>query len=196
MRERRTQRAARPLARSFFARPTLVVAAELLGCRLCRRAGAEVRRGRIVEVEAYTIDAASHARHARKTARNTVMFGPPGHAYVYAIYGMHFCFNIVTEADGVPGAVLVRGLDGLEGAHGPARLCRSLGITLEQNTLDLTMGEDLWLEPGRPAPVEKVVQTTRIGIRVATELPWRFYLSGSRGVSKRDRHAEGVGKGG
>jgi DNA-3-methyladenine glycosylase len=183
----------RALPRSFFARPTLVVARALLGCRLCHRDGSTVRQGRIVEVEAYTDDAASHSRDRRPTPRNVVMFGVAGHAYVYFTYGMHFCFNIVTEVDGVPGAVLIRGLEGLDEANGPARLCRALGIDRRHNTVDLTGGETLWLEPGRLRGHERVVQTTRVGIRVAIDLPWRFYVAGSDGVSRRDRRAEALG---
>jgi len=178
------------LGREFFARPTLVVARDLLGRELCHRINGQILRGRIVEVEAYTTDAASHARHAKRTIRNSIMFGPPGHAYVYSIYGMHFCLNAVTEPEGTPAAVLIRGLDGITSAHGPARLCQALGITLEQNALDLTTREMLWIEPGRPDGGERVIQTTRIGIRVATDLPWRFYLAASSGVSRRDRAAE------
>jgi DNA-3-methyladenine glycosylase len=183
----------RPLPIRFFARPTLVVARALLGCSLCRRVGDVIRRGRIVEVEAYTDDAASHSRGRRPTPRNAPMFGRAGHAYVYFTYGMHFCFNIVSEADGEPGAVLIRGLEGLEGANGPARLCRALAIDRRHNGLDLTSGEILWLERGRLRAGERVVQTTRVGIRVAEHLPWRFYVAGSRGVSRRDRRAEARG---
>ena len=181
---------ARPLPRRFFARPTLVVARALLGCYLCHRVGRSVRRGRIVEVEAYTDDAASHSRQRRPTPRNAVMFGAAGHAYVYFTYGMHFCFNIVTENHGVPGAVLIRGLEGLAGANGPARLCRALAIDRRHNRLDLTGGGPLWIERGRLRAGERVVQTTRVGIRVAVDLPWRFYVAGSAGVSRRDRRAE------
>lgn len=182
--------AVRPLPRRFFARPTLLVARELLGCSLCHRVGGVTLRGRIVEVEAYTDDAASHSRGRRPTPRNAVMFGRAGHAYVYFTYGMHFCFNIVSEADGEPGAVLIRGLEGINGANGPARLCRALAIDRRQNCLDLTTGETLWLERGRLRAGERVVQTTRVGIRVAADLPWRLYVAGSGGVSRRDRRAE------
>jgi DNA-3-methyladenine glycosylase len=178
------------LPRKFFARPTLVVARALLGCRLCRRVGNDVRSGRIVEVEAYTDDAASHSRNRRPTPRNVPMFGLAGHAYVYFTYGMHFCFNIVTEIKGVPGAVLIRGLDGIESANGPARLCRALAIDRRQNGIDLTDSRELWLERGRLSPHARVIQTTRVGIRVAMDLPWRFYVAGSAGVSRRDRSAE------
>jgi DNA-3-methyladenine glycosylase len=109
---------------------------------------------------------------------------------VYFTYGMHFCFNVTTEIHGVPGAVLIRGLDGIAAANGPARLCRALGIDRRQNAIDLTESNELWLERGRLSPRARVIQTTRIGIRVAMELPWRFYVAGSEGVSRRDRSAE------
>lgn len=181
---------ARPLPRRFFARPTLVVARALLGCHLCHRVGRTLRRGRIVEVEAYTDDAASHSRGRRPTPRNSVMFGAAGHAYVYFTYGMHFCFNIVTESTGTPGAVLIRGLDGIDGANGPARLCRALDLDARHNRIDLTGSDALWVERGRLRGGDAVVQTTRVGIRLAIDLPWRFYILGSAGVSRRDRTAE------
>lgn len=180
----------RPLPRRFFNRPTLDLARALLGTWLCRERDSDVQRGRIVEVEAYTFDAASHARDRRRTPRNAVMFGPPGFAYVYFTYGMHHCVNVVAESEGAPGAVLIRGLDGLDGANGPGRLCRVLAIDRTLDRLDLTRGERLWIETARPAPGEAVVQTTRIGIRRATDLPWRLYLAGSPGVSRRDPAAE------
>jgi DNA-3-methyladenine glycosylase len=154
-----------PLGRRFYARSTLRLARALLGAWLCRRQGDVILRGRIVEVEAYTDDAASHARGRRRTPRNAVMFGPPGVAYVYFTYGMHHCVNVVAERDGVPGAVLLRGLDGLAGANGPGRLCRALGIDRRFDGVDLTAGDR----------------------------PWRFYLAGSPGVSRRDRAAEAAG---
>ena len=182
--------AARRLSLRFFARPTLVVARALLGCRLYHRAGGRLLGGRIVEVEAYTDDDASHCRGRRRTPRNAVMFGAAGHAYVYFTYGMHFCLNVVTEDEGTPGAVLIRGLDGIADANGPARLCRALGLDLRHNGLDLTRGAPLWLERGRPRASEHIVQTVRVGIRHAADLPWRFYVAGSNGVSRRDRGAE------
>jgi DNA-3-methyladenine glycosylase len=181
---------ARRLGRRFYQRPTLTLAPALLGTWLCRRTDAGVLRGRIAEVEAYTDDAASHCRARRRTPRNAVMFGPAGYSYVYFTYGMHHCLNVVAETDGVPGAVLLRGLDGLPGANGPGRLCRALGIDLRLNGVDLTRGASLWLEPGRRRRGERIVRTTRVGIRHDVELPWRFYLLGSPGVSRRDRSAE------
>jgi len=179
---------ARPLGRRFYTRPTLDLARALLGTWLCRAIDGEVRRGRIVEVEAYTDDAASHCRGRRRTPRNAVMFGRAGHAYVYFNYGMHHLVNVVAERDGEPGAVLIRGLDGIAGANGPGRLCRALAIDLALDGIDLTAGERLWIERGRHR--EAVVQTTRIGIRHDADLPWRFYLAGSPGVSRRDPAAE------
>jgi DNA-3-methyladenine glycosylase len=178
------------LQRADFMRSTVAVARRLLGCFICHRVGDDVRRGRIVEVEAYTDDPASHAAAGKRTRRNQVMFGPAGVAYVYFTYGMHHCFNIVTETEGTPGAVLVRGLDGIPHAAGPGLVCRALQFSLRDNGRDLVSDPDFWIEPGRRARSERIVQTTRIGIVKGADLPRRFYLFGSPGVSKRDRHAE------
>ena len=147
-------------------------------------------RARIVEVEAYTDDLASHARNARRTPRNGPMFEDAGHAYVYFTYGMHHCFNVVTDRLCKPGAVLIRGLDGIQNANGPARLCKALDIDRRFDRHDLTARRELWLEPGRRRPPEAVIRAPRIGIREARDLPWRYYLAGSTGVSRRDRTAE------
>ena len=179
------------LQRDAFSGPTTTVARRLLGCWLCHRVGDQIVRGRIVEVEAYTDDAASHAARGKRTRRNAVMFGLPGVAYVYFTYGMHHCFNVVTETTDVPGAVLIRGLDGIPGAAGPARLCRTLGLSTRDTGRDLVTDPHLWIERHRRRRGERVIRTQRIGIRVATDLPWRYYLLGSSGVSKRDRRAEG-----
>jgi len=178
------------LQRSDFARPTLRVARRLLGCTICHRAGGTILRGRIVEVEVYTDDAASHSANGKRTPRNRIMFGPAGFAYVYFTYGMHHCFNVVTEQEGRPGAVLVRGLDGIAHAAGPALACQALRLTLRDNGRDLVTDPDLWIEPGRRKRAERIVRTTRVGIRHAADLPLRLYLLGSPGVSKRDRRAE------
>lgn len=187
--------APRPLGRAFFDRPALRLAPALLGTWLCRRQDGEVLRGRIVEVEAYTDDLASHARARRRTARNAPMFGPAGHAYVYFTYGMHHCMNVVAGPDGQPGAVLIRGLEALPGAAGPGRLCRVLGIDRTLDAVDLTTGDALWVEAGRRRAGERVIRCARVGIREAAELPWRFYLAGSAGVSRRDRTAEAAAGG-
>jgi DNA-3-methyladenine glycosylase len=178
------------LLRDDYARATVRVARRLLGCTICHRVRGEVLRGRIVEVEVYTDDAASHSANGKRTPRNHLMYGPAGFAYVYFTYGMHHCFNVVTEMVDRPGAVLVRGLDGIAHAAGPALACKRLHLTLHDNGRDLVTDPDLWIEPGRRKRSERVVRTTRIGIRHAAELALRFYLLGSPGVSKRDRRAE------
>ncbi len=176
--------------RRDFEGPTEQVAQRLLGCFLCHRVHGHVYRGRIVETEAYTQDAASHAANGKRTSRNAVMFGRPGLLYVYFTYGMHHCVNIVTEPEGTAGAVLLRGLDHIDRAHGPALLARALHLARSDNGRDLVRDPHIWVEPGFVRPEEEVVVSTRIGIRVAAELPLRFYLLGSPGVSKRDRQAE------
>ncbi len=154
----------------------------------------------IVETEAYEgpDDPASHAAtRVGRTHRNRAMFGPPGHAYVYRIYGMHWCVNVVTGAEGDPQAVLLRGLEPLEGAEvmsrrrggkepiaaGPGRLCQALGIT------DVLYGHDLGrpplrLEPGWAVDLAEVGVGGRIGVRAAADRPLRFYVRGSPGVSR------------
>src|SRR5262252_8012112 len=133
------------LERAFYARPTLVVARDLLGKTLVHTE----RRGRIVETEAYVgpDDRASHARVGRK-GRAAIMYGPAGFAYVYLVYGMHFCFNVVTEADNYPGAVLIRAIEPVtshERGNGPALVCRALRIDASCDGLDLTTS-DLYLD--------------------------------------------------
>ena len=161
--------------------------------------------GRIVEVEAYRAlgDPASHA-HRGPTERNRVMFGPPGYAYVYFTYGMHFCLNVVTERSGIASAVLIRALEPVTGlermrrrrglarnegrlwerlARGPGCVAQALGLTRRHNGLDLTAGP-LWLAdlPPRRRGL-RVSRGPRIGIRVAVRRPWRFYLAGHPCVS-------------
>jgi DNA-3-methyladenine glycosylase len=169
-----------PLKRAFYQRPTLVVARELLGCILVHGD----KRVRIVETEAYVgpDDLAAHSARGRRTPRNEVMWGEGGHAYVYFIYGMYFCLNVVTETPGTPSAVLIRAGD--PGARGPGVLCRELAISRAHNGLDLTSSE-LCIEPGEPPA--SVVETTRIGVDYAGEWaakPWRFYEEGNPWVSK------------
>jgi DNA-3-methyladenine glycosylase len=181
------------LPRSFFTRDTVTVARALLGQRLVRVLAGARLSGLICETEAYAgpDDRASHAY--RRTPRSAIMYGPAGYAYVYFIYGMYFCLNIVTETDGHPGAVLLRGLLPQEGigmlrarrpgvrdsrlADGPGKLCAALGITRSQNGLDLCASDELFLEDGFAVPDESVVVTPRVGVRgdaSALTRPWRF----------------------
>ena len=160
----------RILPRAFYARPTVEVARELLGKVLVH--GRE--SGRITEVEAYLAegDEAAHSFRGR-TKRTEVIFGPPGHAYVYLVYGMYECLNVVVEREGTPGCVLIRGVDGH--GDGPGKLTRSLGITRALYGADLTRGPLTIRRPERPRRFEIQV-TARIGIRRSADLPLRFRL--------------------
>jgi DNA-3-methyladenine glycosylase len=178
------------LSRSFFARPCLEVAPELLGLYLVHGAHA----GRIVEVEAYVHeeDQACHARFGR-TKRAETLYGPPGHAYVYLIYGMYDCFNVVCEPRDSPAAVLIRALEPLPplegGTDGPGKLCRALGINRAHNRADLVSGATVWIERRNRKPV-RVAQTPRIGVDYAGEWakkPWRFVDADSVWLSKKLR---------
>jgi DNA-3-methyladenine glycosylase len=185
-------RMVRTLPRAFYDRSTALVARELLGTYLIRRSGSERRIGRIVEVEAYLgpHDLASHSSKG-PTARNRVMFGPPGHAYVYLIYGMHHCLNVVTEGEGQGAAVLLRALEPMQGiglrTSGPGLLCRALEIDRRLNGHDLLAGElTLAADPEEPAPA--VVRRPRIGVDYAgawARRHLRFYIRGNAFVSKK-----------
>ena len=195
-------RSVRVLPRSFYDRSTLKVAEELLGKILVHRTPGGVAAGMIVETEAYIgeDDPACHAAPG-PTNRNAPLYGPPGLAYVYLNYGIHYLVNAVTEAEGHPAAVLIRALHPVEGlalmkrrrapdghhiddthlCRGPGNLTRSLGITLTDNRLDLTSStltiEDRGLARG------KVAWGSRIGIRVGLERPWRCWIAGHPSVS-------------
>ena len=191
----------RALTRPFFARPSPVVAPDLLGRVLVRRLPSGERlAARIVETEAYQEDdPASHSYRGR-TARTDVMFRAPGHLYVYFTYGMHFCMNVVTGDDGEGSAVLLRAAEPLDGLQtmrrlrgtgderllcsGPARLAQALGIGREHNGLDLVRRGELWIGQGAPVATDRIVATTRIGIRHGTERPWRFLVGGDGFVSR------------
>ncbi|MSQ76905.1 MAG: DNA-3-methyladenine glycosylase [Nitrospiraceae bacterium] len=180
--------AARILKRPYFSRPTLQVARSLLGKYLVRKNGRKTLAGRIVEVEAYIgmEDRACHASKGR-TARTEVMFGPAGISYVYLIYGMYHCFNIVTERVGYPSAVLVRAVEDVDTQaliDGPGRVCRFLAIDRRLNRLDLTKGRALWVEDrgGRTA-ASAVTTGRRIGVDYAgiwAKRRWRFRLAPSQ----------------
>lgn len=187
-------------APGFLTGPVAEVARQLLGARLVSDVGGVRTSGVIVETEAYEglDDPASHAAtRVGRTRRNRAMFGPPGRAYVYRIYGMHWCVNVVTGSEGDPQAVLLRGLEPLEGttvmsrrrggkepiAAGPGRLCQALGITDDLYGHDLGR-PPLRLEPGWAIRSEDVGVGGRIGVRAAADRPLRFYVRGSPGVSR------------
>ncbi len=175
--------------RSFFGRPTADVARDLLGARVVRDLpdGSTIV-GRIVETEAYPPgDPASHAFRG-PTPRNAAMFGDPGIAYVYFIYGMYWCLNVVTERRGIGAAVLVRGLDEIDACDGPGKLCRRLEIDRSIDGTDLLAPQaPLRLIPSAIPVSESVVTTTRIGLSRAADRPLRFYIQDSPGVSRRGR---------
>jgi len=188
------------LPRSFFERYTPLVARELLGMRLVRVDGGERLAGMIVETEAYRgrRDPASHAFRGR-TRRNEVMFGPAGHAYVYFSMGMHYCLNVTTEFPGTPGAVLLRAIEPAEGmrgmlknrgldtavhvADGPGRLTEALGIDSRLNGEDMVTSKNLFIEKGTKP--KRIGRSSRVGINVATERRWRYFIVGNRFVSRR-----------
>lgn len=183
---------ARKITRDFYARDTLTVARELIGMHLVHAHGRSIRAGRIVETEAYQgpQDLAAHSSRGR-TSRTEVMFGPPGHAYVYFIYGFWHCLNVVTAAEGVPHAVLLRALEPISGIDdktwGPGLLCRAMHIDKRLNGADLC-GDALWLErpPASSRGTPRIARSARIGVDYAGEWarrPWRFYDRDSRYVS-------------
>ena len=198
--------AGRRLARAFFRQDTACVAQALLGALLVHDSPAGRTVGRIVETEAYlgARDPAAHS-HRGPTARNASMFGPPGHAYVYFIYGMHHCFNVVTGPVGVGEAVLLRALEPVEGVaimrarrggcpdrelcNGPAKLVEAMGLERRHDGVDLLTGP-VGLFHARSTTTERraaegdVVQTVRVGITRARELPLRYYLLGNPCVSR------------
>jgi DNA-3-methyladenine glycosylase len=182
------------LRRDFYARPTLTVARGLLGKVLTLEASGSTMAARIVEVEAYLggRDPASHA-YRGPTPRTAPMFGPPGRSYVYFVYGMYHCLNVVTERDGVAGAVLLRGAEPLAGFEslapralaGPGKLARAFGLTTEDTDLDLVRSA-LSIRDAPAVPPSRVVRSARIGLNehATTSKPWRLYVRGSPGVSR------------
>ncbi len=194
------------LPREFYERPATTVARELLGALLVRRVDGQRVSGVIVEAEAYTglDDMASHGRKHR-TPRNVIMYGRPGHAYVYFTYGMHWLLNAVCEPEDHPAAVLLRAIDPQEGqsimaanrpgrlprewTSGPARLAQALGISQPENGLDLTDERGgLWIEAGTLVPDDQVRAGPRIGLGSVPEpwlsKPWRWWIAGNPFVSR------------
>jgi len=196
------------LPHSWFARPSPEVAPAAIGCTLVRHfPDGQTLRGLIVETEAYAPDDPACHAYRRRTPRNAVMFGAAGRTYVYLIYGMYHCLNLVTDGDGVASAVLIRALQ-LETlppwiaattiakrqrvAAGPGKLCLALNIDRSLNDRPLQPDSPLWLEP-RSAEFQQqlesggltLTQTTRIGLKEGVDFPWRWYLTACPAVSKR-----------
>ena len=191
------------LPRSFYAGPALDVAADLLGKVLVRKLNGVTLSGKIVETEAYVgpHDLACHASKGH-TPRTSVMFGPPGYAYVYMIYGFYFCLNVVTEPLGYPAAVLIRAVEPVENvdlmrqlrnnperetniASGPGKLCMAMSIDKGLNGADL-LGTTIWIEDRKLDPVP-MRTSPRVGVDYAGEYkdkPWRFFVDGSPHVSR------------
>jgi len=192
------------LPRSFYLRPTLTVARELLGKYLVKKTSTHLLIGKIVEVEAYLgeKDPASHAFNG-KTKRNEVMFQQGGHLYVYFTYGMHFCANVVTEEEGIARAVLLRAVEPVEGiewmwknrglersqrnetnlTNGPAKLCQAFGIHRAENGTDL-LGEKIFLARGEKIYRSQIISSPRIGITRGMEKRWRFFVKNNRWISR------------
>jgi len=196
------------LLRKFYSRKTGIVAQELLGKILIHKTGEGIISGKIVESEAYLgqEDPGSHA-YRGITRRNSIMFGPAGKAYIYLVYGNHYCLNVVTEKDGVGGAVLIRALEPKEGiqlmkkhrriddpltrlTNGPGKLTEALGITGSMNGADLT-GNNLFImcqigsrKKESPSKDFSIISTGRIGIRKGRNLPYRYYIEASKFVSR------------
>ncbi len=193
------------LPRSFYLQPTLRVARALLGKVLVHGTASGVTAGRIVEVEAYRgpSDRGAHSAGGHRSARNEVMWGPPGHAYVYFIYGMHHCVNVVCQPPGKPEAVLLRALEPLEGealmrrrrglpeapawrlCRGPGALCQAMGIGRAENGMDLTRGA-LRIVGAPGVPARQVARTPRIGVDYAGDdaaRTWRFLMRDCPAVS-------------
>ena len=189
------------LPRTFYARDTALVARELLGNIVVREEKEKICSGIIVETEAYVYtDAASHA-YRGKTASNEALFGPVGHAYIYFIYGMHFCLNVVArKSTMLAGGILIRSLEPVEGIElmharrktsalhnltsGPGKLAQALHITKALYGLDVTKKGPLYIMEGVEIKKSDIVATKRIGISKEQELAWRFYCKGNSFVSK------------
>jgi len=187
--------------RSFFLQPSPVVAKKILGSYLHYVVDGDERIGKIVETEAYGVgDAACHAFRG-KTPRNAILFREGGFSYVYFTYGMHYCFNISTNVEGAAEAVLVRAVEPVKGIEtmrrlrpkartdreltsGPGRVCQAFGLTREQNAIDLIESDTLFITMGKSVPISQIAVTTRIGINVAQEYPWRFFIEGNEFVSR------------
>ncbi len=191
----------RRFTRAFYRQSSLVVAQRLLGCYLHREVNGVELVGKIVETEAYgPNDEACHAFRGR-TQRNAVMFGDGGYSYVYFTYGMHHCFNVTTSEEGTGEAVLIRAVEPVVGlemmrqlrpkasrevdiANGPGKLCQAFGLSRGDNGLDLIESQELFITIGEALSADAIGVSTRIGISVAVDHPWRYYVKGSNYVSR------------
>ena len=200
----------KPLSKAFFHGDAVAVATRMLGLHVCRLLDGELVAGRIVETEAYRPDDPASHSFRGPTARNQVMFGPAGVAYVYLIYGIHSCLNVVCDGEGVGAAVLIRALEPLSGmatmrrnrfgsdgedrrgtrglTSGPGMLCQALDITVAPHNGVPLVGPDrgeLWIERSKSTvPRDSIATGPRIGITKATERPWRFWIAGNQFVSR------------
>ena len=195
------------LPKNFYTRDVNQVAVDLLGKMLVKREGSKILSGLIVEVEAYdgSVDKAAHSFNG-KTRRNDVMFKEGGLLYVYFTYGVHFCSNVVTGNSGEGCAVLLRGIEPVEGisqmalnrlgkksindnelinlANGPGKICRAFKINKSHNGTDLTKNE-IFILDNKDVPKNQIISTTRIGIKKSVDLPWRYYIKDNRFVSRK-----------
>lgn len=193
------------LNRDFYIKDGVILAKDLLGKILVKEIDGVLYKGRIVETEAYmgVIDKACHAYNNRRTKRTEAMYREGGYSYIYLIYGMYYCFNVTASIKDNPEAVLIRALEPLENkdlmlkirkvkreidiANGPGKLTKALGITSNDNNIDLTLGKNIWIEDDGYLP-NKITETTRVGIDYAEEVKeklWRFYISENNNVSKK-----------
>lgn len=201
------------LGRDFFIRDTLTVSKQLLGKRVVRNHNGVVLTAMIVETEAYigTIDAATHA-YRGMTERNKVMWEEGGALYVYQIYGMYFCMNVITEPKGIPAGVLIRAVEPLDNidkmaalrkmdlstasvyslTSGPGRVCQALGVTKKENGIDLVTNENIYITEYTDIDQSQIAITPRINIDYAPEAaqyPWRFFIKGNPFVSKHKNNS-------
>ena len=193
------------LNRDFYIKDGITLAKDLLGKILVKEIDGVLYKGRIIETEAYmgAIDKACHAYNNRRTKKTEAMYREGGYSYIYLIYGMYNCFNVTASIKDNPEAVLIRALEPLDNkdimlkirkvknekyiANGPGKLTKALGITSDDNNIDLTLGKNIWIEDDGYVP-NKITETTRVGIDYAEEFkekPWRFYISENNNVSKK-----------
>ena len=192
----------KPLNKKFYSLPTLDVARFLLGKYLIRNLNGTELSGMIVETEAYHEkgDPSCHA-YSGRTERNSVMFGPPGHLYVYFTYGMHYCMNVVTEKQDTAAAVLIRAVQPVSGiermkslrggkftvenfCNGPAKLCQAFSVDKNLNGISL-LEDTIYISEGENIPDTMVQKSTRVGISKGIDLPWRFFIRENKYVSKK-----------